>query len=718
MNQAFGIADTLISENNKRVERSNLILGSGQIESDVFSTLTGQQDPAFLKAQLEVTLRDRFGHLTVDQQRSQLREMLTASLTALGSGAYGIDALNKIGIATTVLNMEVDGEPVFSPAEKQRAGVDLLVRAEATAKREMESEIGRLRESYTEVITLPNGDTVFRPNPNADVFMTTEDIFTKLTPIDDAANKVLSEMGLLGAEALTPEGQRIVNAVRQAARAAGAKTLGRRVQTARKVANHDVVLTGEPGGDANDAHRMSMFSRSHMSDRAAQASDTPPMGAREIEKFKVSLAGVAEGLGVDASVVSNWDGSTIEYTDENADLNKVIATAEALQWSNEDTQAQYGIPSELAGDKLALLGSNDPNRLEAFGQWAQHPRSGVNESWDNFLSAEGVSAQEAAAAQWVRMNRRQGRPRFVGDEVLPGNFEVDPAVMLSEVQAILKSGPVNSWLGGDTGLIDIDSSNAKNLADVMAEIVKGNVKLEGDDKDRFGRRIQAQFQRMFLSDGDHTGRLLRNLWFAGRAAEPDLNDGQRGAMLWTWLRQDGYRWKEVNDRQVLIVDPQHYTGPEGTNIQEFVDTSMDRQFTGLYRSFLQEALDLEPFEVPNNLKQLFLVGTAVDLSVSGTEPVRGKWGMADQTTDRLLESRANYGGFFIEGRGGLGDPLAVPIAKQDTLMRWPDGTTFMVPKGTILSVINPDLFAPPRRLPRARRRSLDLRPGGVAIPKP
>ncbi len=722
MQQSFRISDKLIREHNKNVEASNGILGTQQLESDFFSTLTGQQDPEFLHFQVEATMRDRYGHLTVEQQRETVRGMLKTSLQSLGTGAYGIDALDKLGAATALLTLEVDGEPVFSPAERQRATVDLLVAAENTAGREMGAALSAVEEGMWEDHLLPDGRTVKRPNPNADALMTTPDPLTGLTPIDDAANRVLAEMGLLDADDLPPEQERIRRAVRTAARAATRARQGTRVQAAIAVANHDTVLTGEPGGDANKAHRMTSFSRSHMSPQALTATKTPPMGARQIESFKINLTLVAETIGVDPAVVADWDGSNVEYTDENADLNRVMAVAEARLWSGGeqmdprtgelvdfDVQSQYGIPSDLAKDKLALLRSNNPNRLMAFGQFVEKLKAGANEAWDNFLSAEGVTSQEKAAATWVRINLRQGRPRVsaTGD-VVAGDFPVDPAVLMTETQAILRSRPVLGYMNADTGLEGVDRSNAANMADIMAEIVSDQVKLEGDDRDRFGNKIQAQFQALFLSNTDHTGRMLRNLWFAMRAAEPDMDDGQRGAMLWAWLQGDGYRWREVNDRQILIIDPQGYTGEQGSSIQENIDANMTRQFSPLYRAFLQKALNLEGSQVPNNTSQLFMVGTgeAPPSALMGTSAVRGVWNMSDQITDRLLESRANYGGFFIEGRDSDGVPLPVPVAKQDTLMRWPDGSTFMVKAGVILSITgNNDIYATPRRVPRARRRS-------------
>lgn len=723
MKQAYGISDRLIAANNKRTEKSNEILAGQQLEADIFATVTGEQDPSMLQAQLEVTLRDRMGHMTVEQQRSQLRNLATGSLDALGDGAYGIDALDKIGTASTILNMVIDGEPLFSPAEKARAAVSLLTKAENTAKREMLSAIGKLRESQTVPVTLPDGTTTFRPDPNADATLTTPDPITGITPIDSAANKVLREMGLLGADDLTPEGQAIVTTVRAEARKIFTATQSSRVRQALSIANHDTVFTGERGGDANEAHNMSMPTRSHMSPRALQAAKVPPLSGPEMASYKSELANIAQAMGVDPKVVRNWDGSNMEYTDDNRKLNQVAAVAEAKQWSGGlrldprtgelvelDVQSQYGMPSVLVKDKLSLLKSDDTNKLEAFGHWVEALDAGSGEAWDNFLAADGVTSQEAAAAQWMRMNMRLNRPRFSGDQVLPGDFQTAMPVLLQETQAILRSRPVGEWLGGDTGLEDVDRSNAANFGEVMAEIVSDQAKIEGDDKDRFGRRITAQFQSLFLSESDHTGRVLRNLWFAARAAEPDLTDGQRGAMIWSWVQQNGYRWREVNDRQILVIDPQGYTGEQGESVQERVDNSMNREFSPLYRSFLQEALGItDPFLTPRNMQDMFALDTAAAGQLdANAKIIRGRWNMAGQTTDRLLESRANYGGFVIEGQDEGGNPLPVPISVKDTLIRWPDGSSFMVPKNTILSVINPDLFAPPRRVPRARQ-ALTLR---------
>lgn len=697
--QSFSISDKLTSIHTERTKRSNEILGTQQIEADIFSTLNGDQESNHLNRQIEVSIRDRLNHLTPEQQIDYVRRTATESLMAMADGKFGIDALDKLGTAVEVLDMRIEGEPVFGQGQRQQIAAEMLARAERSATREMQAEIGRLREQQTEVVTLADGTVVHRPSLNPDAALATVDPETGLSPVDEAANKVLADMGLLGdVSDFSPEAVRIVAAVRMEAMQIQRTAMSASNKKFETVANANTVFSGLPGGDANDAQEFSFERRAYMNDQALVAAGQSPISGTELQVFKQQLRETAATLGLSTRVIDTWDGSTLEYTDENRELNRIIAASEAFKWSNSETQAQYGMPSRLVRDKLALLRSNDPNRLEAFAHWVNNLNTGANEAWDNFLSAEPVSGNDAAAAQWVRVHARLGQPT--------GNVEPDYTALMAQVQQIQNAQPVGGWFRTDTGDIELETSNAGNMAQVMAEIIsdESGVAFEPDERDRFNRRVQAQLQKMFLSDTNTTGRMLRNLWFAGKTVNQDLDDAQIGTMVWQWLRKDGHRFRSVNDRAVLVVDPQNYTGEAGQDISDHVDSNFTREFSPEYRSFLIDALDIEPKDAPRNLQHLFLTERfgAVDPTEQILQP---RWSFNEQVTDRLLESRAGYGGFVIQAQAQDGTVLPLPVSKKDAILTWYDGQSVFVPKGTVLSVINPDLY---KQRPLTEREEQDL----------
>jgi hypothetical protein len=676
--QSFRISDQLRGVHEQRVETTNELLGTEQIQADLFATLSGEQDASRLGRQLSITFRDRLNHLTPEQQRDFLRRSAEAQLISMADGTFGVDFLDNLGTAANVLSLAVDGVPVFGEADRQAIAAEMLTRAQRTATREVQAEIFRLQESQSDIITLPGGRVIRRPATNPAAAMVAFDPETESTPIDRVGDKILSDMGLLGdIEEMSPEAVAIVSTVRTEIAKFKADLMSESNQRFEDVSNANTVFSGQPGGDANDAHRYSFERRAHMDSNALSADKQRPLSGVELDVFKSQLRAIAENLEEDSSVINEWNGDTVDYSDENVELNRFIAINEARKWSNSNTQAQYGMPSDLVRDKVALLSSNDPNRVKAFADWALHLDAGNNEAWDNFLTAEGVDANTAAAAQWVRVHARLGQPQ--------ANITPDYTALMSQVQAIQNAIPVTGWFRSDTGDVELDTSNAGNMAQIMADIIsdESSAEFEGSDQDRFNRRVQAQLQQMFVSDTNSTGRMLRQLWFAGRAVNTDLNDEQIGSMVWSWLKKDGHRFREINGRAVLVQDPQGYTGQQGQSITEHVDNNFVRPFQAFYRAFLGEALDVPLDQIPQNLQDMFIIGEfGTDQGIDPYTPyLQPRWSLNEQVTDRLLDARANYGGFVIQAQRIDGTILPLPTSVRDATITWPDGTEVFVPKG-------------------------------------
>jgi hypothetical protein len=715
--QSFGIADDLTRTHLKRVNDSNEILGTQQIEADFFSTLSGEQEASRLTRQVEVTLRDRLSHLTPEQQMDYVRRTGEEYLLRLANGDFGIDALANIGTAVGVLNLTVEGEPVFTDEDWTRLSADMLSRARSTAQRSMDGEIARLREEQTQVVTLPDGRTAHLPVLDPDAALIQPDPLTGMTPVDEAANTILSKMNLLVDDitTLSPEAALIVGSVRERAAAIRASAAQQSDKIYVEAANSNTVYSGEIGGDANKAHESAYERRAFMSPTALTAAKQRPLSGTELRQFQQHLIQTAEAVGMDDTAARQWDGRPIEYTEENLPLIRLVNATEALKWSNSDTQAQYGMPTSLVEDKVALLRSNDPVRLEAFSNFVLNLPAGANEGWDNFLTSTALTGNDAAAAQWVRTHARLGQAAATSGTFGNTEVEADFTQMVAQVQAIQNAAPIGGWFRSDTGDIELETSNAGNMAAVMAQIIgdETGARFEADERDRFNRRVQAQLQDMFLSDTNTTGRQLRNLWFAGRSVNDDLDDTQVGAMIWSWLKKDGHRWRSVNDRAVLVIDPQNYTGQQGQDIGEHVNDHFRKPFAANYRSFLVEALGVQPMDAPFNLQDMFLTDRFGDTSPFDNA-LTPRWDLNEQVTDRMLESRAGYGGFVISAEDERGVVMPPLVSKFDATLRWPDGTSVFVPAGTVLNVINPDLFA----LPDAVGSSSGTSPVGTGFSAP
>ena len=172
-------------------------------------------------------------------------------------------------------------------------------------------------------------------------------------------------------------------------------------------------------------------------------------------------------------------------------------------------------------------------------------------------------------------------------------------------------------------------------------------------------------------------------------------------MVWTWMKKQGASFREVNDRQVIVFDPIGYSGETGQSIQEHVANHFVREFSPEYRAFLGEAMGLAPVDIPVTLQGLLMKGND---RLQDQDQFAGiltpRWSTNDQSSGRMLESRANYGGFVVTGQMADGIVLSPVISTHDATITWQDGSVVFVKAGTALNVINPDLFAPlPTRRP-------------------
>lgn len=682
--QSAGIADKLRSQFRGQVEGSNLMLGSRQMLSDVISTATGEQDSSHLSHQIEVTLRDRLSHLSIEQQQAFVREQVSSALGNIANGSLGISAADGVANVSKLLKLEIHNQPIFNMVERQALIAELRSTGQRTIQREAEAAVAKLREA-TRLPVLGAEGLAFRPNPGAEAALLLPDE-AGLDAFDYEAERILAEQGLLGLSSPSPEQSLMIATVRgvMAQQRAGHAAATRKAAT--NEANWVAVMTGGRG-DGSQAHLTNPFTRARMTPAELKANDLAGLSSEDTMFLRTAMEGMA-ATDTERMAIANWDGSPLPYTEENQDLHRLMAMSEARQWQEGEIQAVTGLPRKLVDDKLALMRSNDPLRVEAFLNFATMLDSGAGEGWDNFLSA--VSANEAAAATWVRQHGRLGQPG-TGQAVAEA-----PLNLMDQVQTILTAPDVGSWLRTDTGTEDVQErySNAREMADVLAAIIEDE---NGDVDFNEDGNLAVQINNMILSGRNSTGRAIRQLWFAGRAVNPTMENSQVGAMIWNWMRKDGLRFKTINDQVVMVTDPVGYLGDNGANINRHVQEQFMREFTPEYRSFLQEALDIDPKDVPFNVQHLLmenstLRGKAEDAFARVLTP---EFNPRDQSSSRMLESRANYGGAVVNGRTVNGVVLAPVVSTKDAILTWPDGSSTLVRTGTVLNVINPDLFVRP-----------------------
>lgn len=686
--QSAGIADTLRATHQRQVQDTHLQNGTRQMSADILSTAQGEQDPVHLRMQVETTLRDNLSHLSPEQQIGFVREQVVTSLKSLASGQLGLNVTDAITNTAPLLDLTIDGEKIFNSQERAALVAELSSAGQRAMQIKAEAAASNLREQ-TRIPVAVDGGVVFRPNPDAEGALLVQDE-NGMDAYAREANRLLAEQGLLGLENPTPEQSVMTAGVRNAMNAHRQAGASQREKTRIDTANWVSVMTGGMG-DGNSAWKTNPFTRARMSPVELTANKLNGMSADDIQFVKTAMMGLAS-TDEEIAAVRQWNGEPVEYTDETRVLSRLMAMSEARQWDEPGVQELTGMPDKLVRSKMALLKSNDPVQVEAFTHWAVSLDSGASEGWNNFLDA--ISPNEAAAANWIRIHGRLGQPTAdMGTAVAAA-----PADLMDQVQTILNAPGVESWLRSDTGTQPVQEryTNSRNMADVLTAIIADVSGAEFDDESN----LSAQLNAMILSDRTGIGRSIRQLWFSGRAVNPTMDDAQVGQMIYHWLRKDGMTFRTINEKAVMIQDPVGYLGKPGDDINDFTAEQFMRPFSGTTRAFLQEALGIaSPMDVPFNLQHMLAWDTADPAKDRPFEPgaIAPSLNFRDQSSARMLESRANFGGVVVSGTNNRGITLDPVVSLHDAVLQWSDGTSVMVPRGTVLNVINPDLFAPLRK---------------------
>lgn len=704
--ESFGVSDGLIEENGKRIEEANEATGVRQTEADIYSTLTAHQNPRRLGAQLTRTLRDNLNHLTPVQQREYLRDAVAKGLRQAADGSFGLDAVQRVGDITEILNVAVEGERVFTPTEQQQLATELTQRAVRTAAAATTAAYDRIRAESERLVTLPDGSVSRVPGPNPDLALLEADPETGVPRFVAVQNALLAEMGLIGEdgellEDMTPEQAQVYAAVRSQTieRAAGAALETQKQNT--DLLNYVTVMEGGEGGNPRDAYEFDPFRRATLSPQELALAELPGLDNASIEAVRSTMLAEARNMQAAGTLraddpelldkIAQWDGSQIN----DPAMLQVVASVSASQWSNSELQNEYGMPTTVANDWTQKLSSGDPARIQEWATWASRLDVGQGQAWPNYL--ETLTDNQRAAAVLLRtqwMNTPRG-------EAVP-----DGATLARQVGNVLNAPPVDEWLRRAANVPDNEEGQIRNvdvLAQTMAAVIQQQDKKAGESlKATNGYVLEDQLADLFGSQGG-MGRTLRDLWQAGMRSNPDLSPEEVGSMVWGWIEGQGWRFHEVDGRQRLVIDPNNYMGPEGTDTHQFVRNHLTRPFAPEYRQFLGQALGVEPTEIPQNLQDLFIraTGTEADPWVEGQFEVR-----IDPTSDagmaRLLTSKANLGGLEftltqVDRETGRNIDLFNVVSRREAVLPWTDanGDPIVIPKGTPLNVLNPDIFAKP-----------------------
>jgi len=724
--QSARIADGLRGQHAKAVEDSNQRLGARQMEADMFSTMTGEQEPVHLREQIEVTLRDRFSHLTLEQQDDMVREMISSNLQRLASGDHGIDNFGSLDAARELINQTVNGRKVFDDAERAQLTAKLMEQSERTLTREFEARLSQARDRFTKVITTPTGEQVTRIDLDADSKLLTPDPETGISPLDRLADSLIGDIDPDD----SPEAARLVGIVREQQRRMAASLASK---ASAKVSDWDKtvnVLTGgtseNPTSAGNTAWHTIPETRVLRGPRELAASGQEALAAEEERHLRAAYKEALAIKGDDPSIVDQWDGGVIG-TDHP--LREVADVQRAALWNHPDVVRNTGMPPALIREQTALLTSDNPADLRSFGNFASTLKGGAEGAWQKLLAGMENDSHRAAAIH-VRTSLMRGQvyhgpdgePTFGN----PGDEAIDMDFLHSQVRALTAAPSRKGWLWARPEGQQ-NPSNAENLAAHWADMIRSSddpAMYDKADWDLNREEMETALTRALSKDtalADWVNATMQSQ----SVLDHNLDEGQIAATLMGWMERDGLRLMQTGDSNaILLRDPAGHTGPAGGNLDRHAGEKLTTPYPPWARDVIGQALDAKPFETPESLQGLYLFrrkgvvrGNQIlpdaerplsleDARVTGL--LTAEYGNTPEDNQRRLDPRSAVGGAVLHATVTIdGERLQLPRAVRDVEFTYPDGSPGFIEEGQVISFVNSD-FTPS---PPPKRRS---RTGGSA----
>ena len=691
---AAGVTETLRSEHVKEVEQSNLYNGSRQMEADTIATLMGDQTVGDLGVQFGWNLTTHFSHLTPEQQIETVRTSLRKSIDSIATGQYGINAADNIRRVDELSKITVDGGYVFNEEEQTALKAAALQRGTKTVAAKSTAAIAAIEEGT--YMPVPTGDgVVYIPSAgNMAALMDRDE--NGMNAYDREEANILRELNLSGLENPTPEESLLIKTVRDTFTKSMVGAAKKQIKEDKDRNSYRTYHTGGVVENANDAHRGNPFFKMRLTSGELQEIDRPPNNVDDISFLKESVAQfIPEGHPAHATL-NGWQGQPIEFTEENAEINRFFAMAEAFQYETSGGIQRNGFPKERAEYFMAQLQGNEWE-VQAALEFATSMKTGANHGLDALIDqASGVSPNAEAAILYARTAYRLGQ---FGTDSGAG---VDPAQMRSNVRAIMNARDINKWLTqapNDYTSSEQYRSEGSDIANAFAAVIESDFNEGVFNRDG---NISTQVNNYIMSDSNGVGRNIRVLAGALKAANPSMDAPTIASLIYQSIRRDGYRARSVNGKMNLIQDPYGYVGGgDHSTVEAHIEHTMNRPFTGEYRAYLGEVLGIDNANIPQNMMQLGMYANKdmrklLDPLNSPTgNQLKYLWNSSNDPDVRgsLMAPPEQFGGAIIDFKMHNDVQLAL-YSKKDGTFTTRNGAEVIIPAGQSLFKINPLMFTP------------------------
>jgi len=678
------ISDGLVNQFSKGRDQLSFQRGIHQVDADLFDFMTKDGNLDQFMESTGATFDENFTHMTEPEKAETMKKRVLETMQLAAQGQFPGRMANMLERGQTLLNMEIDGQPVFTDAEKAGLVGTMLDESRKTAQERLGAEIGALLRQQVIPLSDSEGNYTFTPDPNGLSTLAQPGV-NGLSAIDRAANKVLMDMGFLDKSPsdLRPDENLIVESVMIRASEMQSSARSQAVTESRKVQNYTGVMTGRPGGNLNDAYDTAPLTAA-WEGRAVTASQAA-MNKRLVTAYASAQGGIPESI-------RQWNGGTIpESTPENRPLRDAILAVEAQQWTRPEVAKEYGLPKGIIDRMFREFTSGDPESFHDALQFATHVRSGAK--LEDLIQAMNENGTEIGAALHYAVAAQNG--------LLGQGVKLDEETIAQNVQAILSAGSLTKFLEAQSPFATSGTGYSNNriiltsviqalraaepsmfdLADPLAEV---------DGRPLGEREIEAIF-RQGMADGNNMVTAVQQMGASIMATHPDATVETMGSMLYSYLNAVGVSMHLIGNRVVGIEDPQKHLPGHLKDIPSVAREWTQRAYDAPTRDLIQRVMGMDPKDVPVNLADWYQRAYP-DIFVSHTWDGMN-WDISNGFTPAGAESlhrpASALGGLPITAEAGVdGTPLPMIRTRVETFLPQPDGTVIHVPAGTPITALS------------------------------
>jgi hypothetical protein len=396
-----------------------------------------------------------------------------------------------------------------------------------------------------------------------------------------------------------------------------------------------------------------------------------------------------------AEAIAGWDGSTIEFTEEQRPVWEALAAVEALQY-NQAIAA--GTESGFAGDEAKRLHSMLVDSNNGANEFAVRVitqlSDGYNGAFNQMRLHSDTPLGVRAAMNYVSASVRFGMPnldKFAADADERGLANVDTMQIAQNAKAVVEVGGTKTWFSKQS-TADVQIPTTVEMGAAFQDLWNKRG-ATGDIEDDFKRSGEARAaMEQALGSGRSDMEFIKDMWMSFKVIHSGLDNTQIASLVDSYLTEEGFRWRHVNGSMRLIVDPWEYTGSDGDDLNRNVANMATMELSTIGLEVIDEGFGIKLWrgatleDFHQRLYKLDSKEKREGFRMVQAPPLEG-------VKDIMLKRPDRGGGYPYQVLDAQGTQLGHPALRNSVTLQMSDGTTHTIPAGSPLAV-NQLFFSP------------------------